>query len=355
MGVCHLARANGALLLPIGLAAIVIVTRTVPTMRVRDVVERCLAFLTGWCVVFMIEGLAYWWAVGDFLFRFHVVDQHYGSTTSIARWGLNVNPLTIPYSTLPPLTWRRFGGWWHFNPDQAYHGLLFLFAMLAVAVGALIVIARRRRVDQRVATGFVLAAIWLAWPLLYHQFGSQSLSEFIPIHRLSRHLVVYAPGAVLAIVAGSALAWEAARRRSQRRLLGLVACVLLVVHMGLNVRAEQVAYGGYHRIKDTYARIRDHLPADTSLVIADPGDLGFFDFWLNPLGETRVQLHPFANYETCADIERAVVLTYSNPGWENLGAQVIRDTVARLPCLLDPPAGWRLLYGGYTERIYQVR
>lgn len=355
MGVCHLIRANGALLLPIGLAAIAIAPSAPNRARVRETFDRGLAFLAGWCLVFLVEGLTYRWAVGDFLFRFHVVDQHYGSAASIAQWGLNVNPLTIPYSTLPPLTWWRFGGWLHFNPDQAYHGLLFLLAVIAVLVGVLVLAIRLQSADRPMITGFAFALIWFSWPLAYHQFGSQSLTEFIPIHRLSRHLVVYAPGAIVAVIAGSALLWELARQRRRQSLVLLVAVPVLLVHLALNIRAERVAYDGYHRIKDTYSRIRAHLPAETTTLIADPGDLGFFDFWLNPLGESRVQLHPFAVYASCENFKNGVVLTYSNPGWENLGAQVIRDTVARLPCLLDPPARWRLLYGGYPERVYVVQ
>ena len=85
--------------------------------------------------------------------------------------------------------------------------------------------------------------------------------------------------------------------------------------------------------------------------MADPGDLGFFDFWLNPLGESRVTLHALAAYPDCRSLRKGVVLTQSNPGW-HLGAPVIQETVARLPCLLDPPAGWKLLYAGHPERVY---
>jgi hypothetical protein len=169
---------------------------------------------------------------------------------------------------------------------------------------------------------------------------------------LSRHLVVYAPGAMLAIVAGCALVWGALRTQNARRVACVAAVPLLLLHLSLNVRAERVAYDGYHRIKDVYARIRDHLPVQTQTIIADPGDLGFFDFWLNPLGESRVQLDAFAKYTDCGELRRGVVLTESNPGWENLGAVAIQETVARLPCLIAPPPEWRLLYGGHREKVY---
>ena len=115
-----------------------------------------------------------------------------------------------------------------------------------------------------------------------------------------------------------------------------------------------MAYNAYHRIKGTYARIRERLPRDVPAVIADPGDLCFFDFWLNPLGAEPVRMIAFANYSRCDEMRPGVVLTHSNPGWEGAGAPAIQETVKRLPCLVAPPAHWRLLYDGYPERVYAI-
>jgi hypothetical protein len=364
MGVCHLIRANGALLLPIGLVAVALFSSmTCPASRSTPaanspwlaLAHHGLAYMAGWLLVFVAEGLAYRLAVGDFLFRFHVVDRHYGTATSIAQWGLNTHPLTIPYSAFAPLTWHRFGGWGAFNPDQSYHGLLFTFALLAVLVGAVALVFVRRPARGRFVVVLVVAVFWFAWPLLYHQAGTQSLLQYIPIHRLSRHLVVYAPGAIVALVAGCAVTWQAVRSRGARTALSVVALGLLLLHLYFNVQAERLAYTAYHQIKDTYARIVDRLPSDTRLIIGDPGDLGFFDFWLNPLDDTRVQLHAFANYPTCESMREGVVLTYSNPGWERLSAPSIQATVARLPCVVAPPPAWRLLYDGFPEKVFVIR
>ena len=62
----------------------------------------------------------------------------------------------------------------------------------------------------------------------------------------------------------------------------------------------------------------------------------------------------FANYSRCEELQGGVVLTRSSPGWETIGAPIIRETVKRLPCLLQPPASWRLLYDGYPEKVYVI-
>ena len=170
-------------------------------------------------LVVVLEGAAYLWAAHDFFLRFRVVSRHYGTVGSIAQWGLNTDASTIPFSIFPPITWWRTGDWGYLYPDQAYHGLIFSWALAALVAGLAILTTRRSRIPDRAIAGFAVAALWFFWPLLYHQFGTQSVSQYVPMHRLSRHLVVYAPGAIFATVAGCFLikeamsAWRFARGR----------------------------------------------------------------------------------------------------------------------------------------------
>jgi len=356
MGVCHLIRANDVLLLPVGIAAVLACSTIWAGRRPAAAAADCATYAAGWALVSVAEGVAYLRGAGDFLLRFHVVDRHYGTVESIARAGLNTDPATIPLSLLAPVAWLLRGGWGRLNQDQAYHGLLFCWAAAFLAIGAVALGVLRKRTDRRALAGFVIAAAWMLWPLLYHQFGSQSLTHLVPMHRLSRHLVVYAPGAMFAVVAGSFLAGEAIRTASSarvRRVASSMGILALAVHSWFNWKGEQIAFGGFHRIKDTYVRIREHIPEGTGTVVADPGDLCFLDFWMNPIGSERVRMVPFAVYETCEQIQEGIILTHSNPGWQG-GAPIILETLTRLPCLAQPPVTWRLVYQGHPERIYQV-
>ena len=357
MGFCLLVRANGALLLPIGLFAVVVLARRWQRDSARGSGCAVLTYLAGWVSVLAVEGLVYLWAAGDFLHRFHVVNRHYGTLQSIGQWGLNTSWNTIPFSAFPPLLWWRIGGWGALNQDQAYHGLIFCFAVAGVVLGALALWFAKETGPGRSLAGLALGAFWLAWPLLYHQFGSQSITHFVPIHRLSRHLVVYAPGAVFVTVAGCALIARAVfqwRSAPARRTVAVAGLLILALHLTLNWESEQVAYSAFHQVKATYVRIREHLPPGVQTIVADPGDLCFLDFWLNPMGVERVRVRAFANYSRCDELPDGVVLTRSNPGWHELSAPVIQETVRRLPCLLQPPSGWWLLYDGYPEKIFVV-
>jgi 4-amino-4-deoxy-L-arabinose transferase-like glycosyltransferase len=372
-GCCHLIRANDVVLVPVGIAAIVVLSTIWKQEPLRVAVRECAYYITGLALVIALEGICYLWATGDFLHRLHVVMRHYGTTDSIRQWGLNTDPWTIPFSIFPPVLWWKLGGWGSLNHEQGYHALTFCLAAVSIVIGALAVASGwalpkggshtnvghtnvgESRVSARTRAGFVLGVLWFAWPLLYHQFGSQSLTQFVPIHRLSRHLVVYAPGALFAIVAGLCAVVEAfgGRAMARRAMLGSGTAILLI-DLGYGWSGVRITHAAYQDIKQTYVRIRDHLPGDVRTIVADPGDLSFFDFWLNPLGSERVKLRAFASYSTCDELKEGVVLTQSNPGWHGLGAAVIRETVERLPCLMDIPETWHLLYDGYPERVFLI-
>ena len=357
MAVCQLIRGNGPMLLPIGVVAVAILARRLDDQPARRAFRYVLLYLAGWLFVFALESAAYLASTGDFFHRAHVVSRHYGSLQSIAKWGLNTDAGTIPYSVFAPLLWARLGEWGMLNSEQSYHALLFVVAVAAAALASVALMRAPAAGDARARAGLMLGAFWLAWPLLYHEFGSQSLTEFVPMHRLSRHLVVYAPGAMfLAAVSGALVArWvQSWQSTTWRRAAAAGAVAVLAVHLGFSWQGISRASGEYHQIKRTYIRIRENLPAATKTLIGDPGDLCFFDFWLNPLGVERVRLSPFVSHSRCDELAGAVVITRASPGWYGEQAPVIRETVDRLPCLVAPPPSWRLLYDGYPEQVFAI-
>ena len=353
IGVCHLARATDVLLLPVGVASVVLCGVLWEREPWRAAMRDAAEFAAGWASIVIAETAVYWQATGDPLLRVHVLQGNYGSPQSIVRAGLNVDPRTIPFSLFPPVEWWLHGGWGALNAEQAYHGVLFCGAVIGLML-VLIVALWRGGPDRRASAGAAVAAVWLAWPVLYHQFGTESLTGFVPMHRLSRQLVVYGPGAMLCVVAGYAFAARTLTRSSSyRRAAAVAGLVAGVVLLGFNWAGSRVAYRNYHAIKGTYVRIRAHLPPDTSTIVGDPGDLCFFDFWMNPLGAVRVRTVPFDTIDRCDEIPAGIVLTRSNPGW-TAGAATIQADVRRLPCLEAPPREWQLLYQGYPERVFRV-
>jgi len=87
MGVCNLIRGNGPILLPVGLCAVVVFAWLRRCERVRAIINGTVVYLTAWVIVQIGEGVAYLWADGDVLHRFHVVNRHYGTVQSIPSGG----------------------------------------------------------------------------------------------------------------------------------------------------------------------------------------------------------------------------------------------------------------------------
>ena len=356
LGVGYLARTNAAFLVPVGVSAI----GSCLLLWRRESLWRLLrdgaAYLAGVAAVMGMEGMAYLLSTGDFFHRFHVVGSHYGNAGSIDQWGLNTDRYMIVFSLFAPLVWLMRGTWGHFAPDQAYHGLTFALAVLSLLAGWVIATKARGRLPRPQAAALCLATVWFVWPLLYQQFGSQSLTSFVPIHRLSRHFVAYAPGAICVTVVGLGILIE--HSKTLRHGWRAIAIVVLPLTGAINLYsgwiATNTAFAVFQQQKAIHIRIREHLPKEIDHIIGDSGDLGILEFWLNPLGSRRVALTPFAAYRRCEEISHGVVLTFSNPGWANLGSPVVREAARRLPCLLVPPPTWRLLYGGVPEKIYVI-
>ena len=112
MAVCQLIRANGPILLPVGVVAVAILARHLHDEPARRVLRSVVLYLAGWLSVQVLESAAYLASTGDFFHRAHVVSRHYGSMQSIAKWGLNTDAGTIPYSVFAPFAvgaQRRMG------------------------------------------------------------------------------------------------------------------------------------------------------------------------------------------------------------------------------------------------------
>ena len=353
IGLCYLVRENAVILVPVLLSAPLLLARDSDGWRSRLWQAGLIA--AGMAAVVAGEAIYYGVAYGAPGLRFAVSHAYYGGAEALNRHGLNADPWTIPGSLLPPLEWFRIGmPLWTLHPGQAYHAHAFVLGLLAWLAGAL-AIARMDGPDWRT---FVWLSIWAWWPVLYHQFGSQSLTAFVPIHRLPRQLVLYAPAAITMV------AWVAAlmtRHRPAHRLAAAAAAVCLAigllvhasgVNQGLRLQSAIVA-----QTTSIYDRLVDNLQGYRGRIYIDSAEVGLLDYFLNPLGsEAVVQINDIFASPSCAAFEGAVVVTHSNPGWSFSPPPVLLDSARRrLPCLVQPPPSWKPLSPPWLpERIYGV-
>ena len=160
------------------------------------------------------------------------------------------------------------GGWGQLRfQDQAYHALTFVAALLSLAIGSAALGLTRRRVPQRAIAGFAVAVLWFAWPLLLPPVRFAKPDAFRPDPSFVEALRRIRAGRDLRD--GRGMFRHQQRRyldgtpprspkRHGRRRHGVAGLLVF------NAKGEQAAHEDFQRIKDTYVRIREHLPQDVA-------------------------------------------------------------------------------------------
>lgn len=137
----------------------------------------------GFLMIFLLEGTFYYKNAGDFLLQYHVVSGFYGPNTPGINRDFWFYPnrmfnLSLPHS-------------FSFNLSNKYfvpYGLFYYFVLIAILY---IIILKKRK--------YYIPLFWLLFYFLYHQFGTMSLTQYLPVHKLERHLTVLTVPAVLCL------------------------------------------------------------------------------------------------------------------------------------------------------------
>lgn len=178
----------------------------------RNPLGRLVLFGLGFLFITTAENLLYLHQMGDFFFKYKATLYHY-----------NVEQTFHPnLCTYPDLMFQlracssiAFKGW-----ADSYYGFHYL-ALLAVIIPGLV----------RYQRWYVWIFIWFIVVFGYLQFGSMSLSEYHPLHRLPRHLDMITPAMILLLAGG----FDVIR---SRRFIGSVlslSCVGILIFASLIV------------------------------------------------------------------------------------------------------------------------
>lgn len=172
---------------------------------------RCAILAAGFAVVAILEGWAYCRVTGDFLFKYHNTLSHYAESHGFCTDpGLYPRIMFHLGNDMRP----RFQGL-----ADSYYGFYYLVALVAVVLGLMRWSAHR---------GIVIC--WLLTVCCYLQWGSMSLTEYIPLHRLPRHLSLATPPMILSL---AFLLGASGNRRGKLRRYAAAAVVVFLVASSL--------------------------------------------------------------------------------------------------------------------------
>lgn len=137
--------------------------------------------LTGaFLIVAIIEGAAYYKVTGDPIYKYNNTLSHYAGEHGFCK-DLTMYPRIMFHV-------NHQGKFQFQGKENSYYGFYYIFTLLALLYG----------LTQFKRNAYFIN-IWLLTVFLYLQWGSMSFTEYIPFHRLARHLSLVTPAMILCL------------------------------------------------------------------------------------------------------------------------------------------------------------
>lgn len=297
-------------------------------MNLRDIFGIRRAYLLvalGFVTILFLEGILYQITNNDFLLRFHTETGHYTSTLLGVTRDINYYPNVL-------LTKNSD----HFN----LFGYLFYFVLLSILY---IILTWKKR-------AFILLA-WLIPVLLYMQYGSMNVYEYVLMHRIWRFLnIITIPSALIT-------AYFLIQNKIPFKKVILVLSIGFLFITSLYYIDKITTYmnGAMLDYRITANYLKDYPDKD---IYADPDTIGKLDFLLGY--ERRENLKNIENIKNPKDIRNSFVVVDASRGYVEVPE--LRDTLPKF--LWNPPPNWNLVqvvnesnidfYASYDTKIYYV-
>jgi len=144
------------------------------------VVLRYVLLLGGFLAVAVLEGACYYKVTGDFLFKYHNTLSHYSGEHGFCRDLFMYPQIMFHVNSLGRFQFQ--------GTEHSYYGFYYIIALFAFIYGLL----KFRRTTCCIT-------LWLFTVFAYLQWGSMSFTEYLPFHRLPRHLSLATPAMILCI------------------------------------------------------------------------------------------------------------------------------------------------------------
>ena len=224
-------------------------------------------FFIGFASVVMFEGMYHWKKSGDFLLTYHRTTAYYSDKSGFLLEGVNTHLDYYPNIMFNLDHRMRFS----MGNKMLIYGYFFLFFAAATVF---LLLRRERRM--------LIPFWWFIALFFYLQFGSMSFKEYIPIHRLDRHLTVITIPAVVIIAAcmSHLIAFRLRRNRFVAYLNRFIvaAALIFLLKTSLEFSAAIVAdmRAPAYDMQEIYNVLKDYPEKD---IYADPGVLSHLHFY----------------------------------------------------------------------------
>jgi|GEM_PF-985369 len=337
VGVAYLVRESGLMILFF----------FIPYMLYRMASERKIKFNYAWffagiVLVILLEGVFYSVRSGSFedmTLRYRVVTSFYHKGAA----GINSDLGYLPRGLLNLDNKNNFR--WD-NIYEVHYGLFYYLIIPAILY---VLVARKKN-------AYVLV-LWAVVLFTWSNFGSMSLTEYIPIHRLYRHLTIIEIPSILILgyVLGLGLKGRGMLGILCRFIFVSAVIFLLVTSLfymtGMKIYLDASTYD----VKEIYGLLKD---LDEKPIYCDPGTGGHLNFYFKYQRMNLIKC--LECVKNCDEIKDAYVITKGSRGYG-----LDPEYVDRIPkCAYGPPENWKLLktiigpkvdvFAQYDPQVYYV-
>jgi hypothetical protein len=346
-GFSYLTRANAVILLPTLICSSVLFKENRTT--IRSVAVASMGVFAGFIIIISSEGLLHISYGKPFFQRFIAVTDHYGGAFAIKKWGLNTDLSYMPKVLLPFILWiSNKQPVFFLNLEQSLHGIFYIYLLLFFPV---LLISLLKNINTHM---IAVSIAWFLLPVLYHEFGSQSLSHYVLIHRLSRHFILFLPSAIFLFCLSIKQILEITAFPTHLTAVSIPAIFIILINILVVGCLSAKTYANHvYSIKNIDYRIVEALAGYEGVVVADTGNLGAVIFFLNSIHETPVTPVDIQTISSCKELDNTIVIINSTQGWWDDNDSIMK-LKKRLPCLNSPPAKWLRIETNGPEQIYRI-
>lgn len=296
-----------------------------------------LVFL-GFLIIFSLESLYYLLNTGNFLFRYKAVSNYFSGEN------LKEHALVTDLSFYPKVMFNlNYNYIFDFkNKFNVYYGIFYY--LLIPSIFYLVYKTKKKSYK------FI---IWFSIFFLYLQFGTMSLRNYTPIHRLYRHLSLITIPFLLFLGYFLRINYEST---SKKRLITIFVIILLTITSFYYIdKRTMYLRDSVEDQKEIYKFLKNK---DQKNVYTSGGSVGHLNFYSK--FKWKNKLRGVGKYTDCNDLKDSYVVVDATRGWiENY--QFLRNIPE---CIKEPPENWRLVkiikgsnlgvYNRFNPKIYYV-
>lgn len=287
-----------------------------------------LFIFLGFLLFFTLEGIFYYLTTGDFLLQINSGFTYFAQKERL-KYEF-VTDFGFYPRTMFNLDYNYRYLW---NNKYTYFGFFYYLVVISIIYIIL----------RKIKKAYIII-LWFLSVFLYMQFGTMSIKEYIPMHRLDRHLTIIEIPSILLV---SVFIYYFSQNRIRKIFSSLLILTLLISFL---YYIKNIHYLQKGAVEDTI-RIFDFikgLPKKT--VYSDWGTIGHLMFYFK---FERNEYFKGLDYVRCEDIRDAYVVVNATRGWVEFWPMLQNYPY----CIFNPPENWKLLTiikSNFSEYPYNI-